>query len=76
MPVAGEVLVFPAIWICRFILFFVEWCDRRLPGIVQLGEPTPTVVLTIALASWLTIFWMSGDLRRLGRHGMTIVRSW
>jgi len=76
VPIVGDVIAFPAIWICRLMLVFVEWSDRRLPGIVQLGEPTPAAMLTISLVCWLTIFWMSGDLRRLVRHGMTIVRSW
>ncbi len=76
LPIVGEIIVLPAIWICQLMLFFVEWCDRHLPGIVQLGDPTPVGMVTITLVCWLAVVWLSGDLRRLGRHALAVVRSW
>lgn len=76
IPMLGGVVVLPAIWLCHAILIVVEWCDRTLPGTVQLGAPTFGGVAVLTLACWSTIFWASGDLRRMTRHGIALVRSW
>lgn len=75
-PFLGEAVLLPAIALCRGILAFVEWSDRTLPGTVQLGEPTTIATVAIGLSCWLTVFWLSGDLRRASRHGLAIARSW
>ena len=72
----GELVLLPAEWICRVMIGFVEWTDRRAPGSVQLGEPTMLAIVMIALACWAAVFAMSGDLRRAGGHTLAIIKSW
>lgn len=72
----GEIALLPARWLCEVILYVVEWAHAHLPGSVQLGEPTAAAMGTIALACWLWILWLSGDLRRMARHAIALARSW
>lgn len=72
----GEIILLPAEWICRLTIGFVEWFVRRAPGSVQLGEPTLLAIGTIAAICWAGVFAMSGDLRRIGRHSLGIIKSW
>lgn len=76
VPILGQTILYPAIWSSHLIVVFVEWCDRSLPGIVQLGPSTPAALVVLTLACWLVIFWLSRDLRRMARYGMSIVRAW
>jgi competence protein ComEC len=72
----GELFLLPSIWLCRVIVWVVEWSDQYLPGAVELGEPTILGIAMLTLGCWATIVWMSGDLRRSCRHGLDLVRSW
>jgi competence protein ComEC len=75
-PTLGELLVLPAAWLCRGIIVFVEWIDRTAPGSVQLGQPALAAGCVVTLACGAGVVLLSGDLRRLTRHGFSIVRSW
>lgn len=75
-PWIGEIVLLPAIWLANLMIAFVEWTDRHLPGTVQLGEPIRSAIALMALACWLAIFTISGDLRRMARHASAVVRNW
>jgi hypothetical protein len=54
----------------------VTWIVAYLPGAVHLGEPVPGAIATLAVACWASIFALSGDLRRMSRHGWRVIRTW
>lgn len=66
----------PAIGLADAILWMVDWSDAHLPGILLIGEPTLATIGVVTVVTWGTIFWMSGDLRRMARHGLVKVRDW
>lgn len=75
-PWIGEMVLLPAIWLSGLMVDIVELADRYLPGAVQLGRPVPAAIAVLTVACWSTIFALSGDLRRMGRHAVSLVRNW
>lgn len=76
MPSIGEAALYPAIVGGQLIVAIVNWCAELLPGNVQLGSPVPAAIATLTLVCWGVIFALSGDLRRMGRHGWEVAKSW
>lgn len=72
----GNAALTPAIALARLMISIVLWSHDHLPGAVQLGEPTTGANAVLTIAAWTAIFWMSGDLRRMARHGRNHLRDW
>jgi ComEC/Rec2-related protein len=75
-PWIGELVLVPAILVGDAMISVVTWIVAYLPGAVQLGEPVPGAIATLAVACWASIFALSGDLRRMSRHGWRVIRTW
>lgn len=72
----GEVALVPAVLMGDVMIDIVTWIDVRLPGTIQLGAPVPGAMFMLAVVCWTAILAMSGDLRRMCRHGWTLIRTW
>ncbi len=75
LPLAGKAILIPAVLAGDVMIATVTWADRYLPGTIQLGEPVPGAIAVAFIACWGIILAMSGDLRRMCRHGWKLVRN-
>ncbi|MCA9859742.1 MAG: ComEC/Rec2 family competence protein [Thermomicrobiales bacterium] len=66
----------PASLFSWLMVELVVLLERALPGTVVLGHPTRGALVTIGLICWTTVFWMSGDLRRMARYGLNWIKAW
>ena len=72
----GDVMLLPAIWTADLMIALVTWIGTHLPGTVQLGPPVPGANTILFVACWAVVLGLSGDLRRMGRHGWELIRNW
>ncbi len=72
----GEIVLLPAIWVADAMIATVIWIGNNLPGTVQLGPPVPGASAVLFLACWTIVLGLSGDLRRMCKHGWMLIRNW